>query len=490
MRTIETSSSRARRGTRAGRATLFLALLTLVGCATQKGVARPSEVKVGGPQVGQGKPVQPEISTRAKLLFEDAVKLAQAQERAGTWDYATLERKFQAAVNEDPDLAEAEYDLGVLAERQGKKAEAVAHYQAALRKKPTLKQAAENLAVIMQNDGNVQGAVQIYQKILERYPDDGSSRARLAEIYLQQGDHERAMEMAREALIREPKTLTAYKVMMRSNLERGQLSMARLVALRAQKLDDKDPELYFTVGQIFLKEKDRDHAIIQFNKALEVRPDYLPAHVELAKISMQNEDYAGAEEHIRHLLQADAKNAEAHVALGVAYKGMGQFDKALQEYEQAEKLDPELASVYLDKGVILARYKNAPEKGLELFKKYVALSGEVNSEAPVFKLIDETQDVLKKKEEERLALEEAARMEAEAKRQAEEQKKLEAEEAAAKKGATEQPKTEGSEGKKSEEKKVAAPAPAPAAKPAAPVAAPAKSSKSNDEPSDEPVDNL
>ena len=62
--------------------------------------------------------------------------------------------------------------------------------------------------------------------------------------------------------------------------------------------------------------------------------------------------------------------------------------------------------------------------------------------------------------------------------------------AAAKKGAAEQPKSEGSGGKKPEEKKVAAPAPAPAAKPAAPVAAPAKSSKSNDEPNDEPVDNL
>ena len=55
----------------------------------------------------------------AELSFEDALKAYDAQKKANAWDYVALERKFKAAVDEDPNLAEADYNLGVLAERQG-----------------------------------------------------------------------------------------------------------------------------------------------------------------------------------------------------------------------------------------------------------------------------------------------------------------------------------------------------------------------------------
>lgn len=481
-----------------------IAVLSLISsaCTASKENVRSGEVKVGGPQVTQGDGSaakdEPKISRRAQLLFEDAVQLSELQQKANKTDYPALEKKFEAALKEDSNLAEADYNLGVLKERQGKKQEAVAHYQSALRKKPTLKQAALNLAVMMQNDGDVGGAVEIYKKILASFPDDGSARARLAEIYLAQGDHDRAMQLAREALIREPKTLTAYKVMMRSNLDRGQLSMARLVALRAMKLDENDPELYYTVGQIFLKEKSREKAMLQFKRSVEVAPNFLPAHVVLAKMAMENEDYAGAEEHLRKILQADAKNAAAHVDLGVAYKGMGQFDKALQEYEVAEKLDPELPAIYLNKGVIIHRYKDGPEKGIELYKKYIALSGTVSSEAQVFKLIDEAQNVIKQKEDEQRAIAEAAKMEAEMKAAEEEAKRLEeqakrdaAKDQMAKDAAgaeTKPASADGSEKGKAEAKPASDKKPVEEKTPApAPKAAPKPAS---DEPGDEPADNF
>lgn len=479
-----------------------LVLLAAACTTTKEGATRTGEVKISGPKVAQGDgktgPQQPQISTRAKLLFEDAVKASEAQKKAGKYDFVSLERKFKAAFDEDPNLAEASYNLGVLAEMQGKKAEAVSHYQAALRKKPTLKQAAENLAVITQNEGNVQGAVQIYQQILESYPDDGSSRARLAEIYLQQGDHERAMQLAREALIREPKTLIAYKVMMRSSLERDQLSMARLVALRALKLDEADPEIYFAMGQINLKEGEREKALLQFKRAVEVRPDYLPAHNVLATMALANEDYSGAEEHLRRILQADSKNAAAHLNLGVAYKGMGQYDKALQEYEEAEKLNPDLGAIYLNKGIILAQHKGAPAQGLELYKKFVNLSGGsgvgVTSDHSVFKLIDQAQAAVQAEEEAKRAIAEAQRLEEEAKRQAE-REAAEAQLKAGDKGAQpvvaagggdaakkDEKKEESKDEAKKEEAKKPSPAPAPAPQPAKATA--------SDEPSDEPSDNL
>lgn len=469
-------------------AAFALSLLGSAACTTTQGTTRASDVNVGAPQVGSANGVaQPQISTRAKLLFEDAVKASEAQAKSGAWDYVSLEKKFRAAANEDPNLAEADYNLGVLAERQGKKQEAVQHYQTALSKKPTLKEAAENLAVIMQNDGNVRGAAEVYQKILASYPDDGSSRARLAEIFLSQGDHERAMQLSREALIREPRTIIAYKVMMRSNLERNQLAMARLVALRALKLDENDPEIYFTIGQILLKENETDKAMLQFKRAIQARADYIPAHVVLAKMAMQNQDYVGAEEHLRRILQSDGKNAEAHLNLGVAYKGMGDFDKAMVAYEAAEKLNPELPGIYLNKGIILGRHKNEPEKAIELYRKYISLKGgEAVADGTVIALKEEAEAVLKAREDEKRAIEEAKRMEAEMKEQQalEERQKRDAEKAKMAEEALKGGDTQPASGT---EKKTAAAADEPKAqqKRAAPAKQAAPAPKSSDEPEDD-----
>jgi tetratricopeptide (TPR) repeat protein len=185
------------------RAALFaLAALVVQGCKTTD---PGTGVKVDGPQVKRTNnnvaqtEEAPQISSKAKLLFEDAIKAFDAQKKTGQYDWATLEKKFRNAADADDKLAEATYNLGVIAERQGKTKEAVSLYKEALNKKPTLRQAAENLAVIAQNQGDEKGAVAIYENILATYPDDAGSRARLAEIHRRRGESGRALELAKEA---------------------------------------------------------------------------------------------------------------------------------------------------------------------------------------------------------------------------------------------------------------------------------------------------
>jgi tetratricopeptide (TPR) repeat protein len=408
-------------------------------------------------------PEPPPISNRAKLLFEDAVKAMEAQKKGKAVDYPSLERKFKAAMEADPNLAEADYNLGVISERQGKKDEAKNWYRSALKKKPSLRQASENLAVMAQNEGDVAGAVTLYQDVLKRYPDDAASRARLAEIYRQTGNHERALEFARGALMRDPQSTTALKVMMRSYLDRKQLALAKLVAVRAVKIDENDPELHHTVGLILQQEGDADGARLQFKRALEARGDYVPAHILLAQLALESEDYPGAEEHLRKILQADGKNAAAHLNLGIAYKGQGQYDKAMQEYDEAEKLDPKMAAVYLNRAIILHRAKDAPERAVELYKKYISMAGgdvALSAEAPVFKLLSEAQAIIQAKAEAKAAEEQAKQMEALQAQQQVELKKNEEQQ----KGATPAPTPAGNGAQDpaaSSDGKAPAPAPTP-----------------------------
>jgi tetratricopeptide (TPR) repeat protein len=277
-----------------------------------------------------------------------------------------------------------------------------------------------------------------------------------------------------------------------------QLSMARLVALRAMKIDEADPELYFTLAQILLDEKEVTKARLQFQKVLDVRPDFLPAHVELARLSMELEDYPAAEEHLRRILQANGKNAEAHLNLGVAYKSMGEYDKAMQEYDEAEKINSALPGLYLNRAVILHRYKDAPERAVELYKKYLLLAPEVAADPDnqVNALLKEAEQIVQAKAEGAKAEEEARKM---AEQQKQDEKNNPAQGPPGTPGAGEPPKEGGPAAKDAAapEPGAGATVPAKGAKPPPAAAPPPKADKPPEkpaknpgEPGDEPKDGL
>jgi len=440
------------------------ALAVAGGCVGPKAA---SNVDLSGPKVSE-QPVKTaaaeevKLSPRAQRSFEDAV--AKVNDPKGRPDSKTLELAFRRVVEEDGRFAEGWYNLGVACERQGKVDEAVAHYQRALSEKPTLRQAAENLAVITQNRGDVRGAVRIYHSILEVYADDAGARARLAEIYRQNGELDRALDLSREALMRDARTPSAYKVMMRVHSERRQYPAARLLAL---KLDESDPERHHVLGLARLEEGDPAAARALFKRAVEVAPGYLPSHVALARLALQEEQYPTAEAHLRRVLQADGKNAEVLVNLGLCLRGQGKPDEALAAYDEAEKVNPKLAALPFLRGVVLVDARGELEKGLALYRKFVERSGtELPADHPVYGRIQAVETAIVQAAEARRAEEEALRQAAE----------MEAADAAAKAAANPPPAAPATVPASGQQ------APAPEPVPESPRPAPAPPAPSPDEP--------
>jgi tetratricopeptide (TPR) repeat protein len=371
-------------------------------------------------------------NSRAMLLFEDATKAAEAQAKSGTRDDAALERRFEAVRQADPTFAEADYNLGVLAERQGKREQAYADYRSALQKKPSLKPAAEGLARLTRAQGDLPSAIAQWNDVAKAFPDDAESRAQLAELYRLTNDHDRAQDYARQALIRDPKSLGAYKTLLRSNLDRKQFAMAELVGVRALKISTTDPDLYLAIGDVQLGKGSVDKAAAQYQKALEANAGFVPARLALAHLALKEEDYTVAEKHLSRAVVDGGGTAEVHLDLGVAYRGLGQPDKALAEYDAAEKLQPRLAAIYLNRGIVLQRYKDAPEKSLELYKQYVALSGgesALPNDAPVIALRREAEQLVaaksqaKSQEQQAKTLDEAQKLQQQRLKDAEERAK-------------------------------------------------------------------
>lgn len=490
------------------RCALIAGLLAAAACTTTpSGPTGPIEVEGPGESGGGGA----EVSEGAKRRFDEAVAMYEQQRKTGTPDWEKLTGKFSQAVDADSDLAEAHFNLGVLAEKRGKVDEAVSHYKRAISAKPSLTAAYENLAVMMENAGRGDEAAEQYKKILERYPDDAGARARLASLVRESGDAERALELAREALLRDPKNLTAMKVQLRVYLDKGDLQLARLVALRASALDANDPELSFALGQILEKEGEPLAAQAQYKRTLTLRDDYGPARGKLVEMAVGSRNWPIAERELRKLLESRPRDADLHYSLGVVVRAQGKLDEALASYEKALALDPEKVAPIFATGVILHKYKDAPEKALESYERFTRHpTSNIPSDHPVFGYIQECRALIEAKKEAEIAAKQAeeeakvaeakakadaAAADAAAKAEADQKRKeaaAKALEEAAKAGAVDPNATLGGDSAKTPGVAPPAPAPAPEEKPAPAPApekaapAPAKPVKDPDEPTEEP----
>ncbi len=383
--------------------------------ATAKVAAKPGAAAPSAGDLGAGA-ADAAVPPRAQRLFEEAVRAEQEQKKLKVppdWPY--LDRKWRAVIDAADDLAEAHHNLGVALEGQGKLGEARAEYDRARELKPTLRQAAVNLGVLLEKQGDTRGAAQVYAQCVRDFPDDAVARARLARLYLASGQLDEAWRLAREALVREPRTVGAYKVLARVALQRNDLDLAKLVALRAQKLDSEDPELPFTVGQVLARQGDDAGAQVQFRKALALRDGFLPARYALLDGALRKQVWGVVAEHAAAILKLESSNAQVHLAQGLALRYTGKPDDALAAYGRAEKASGDrLAEVHLARGVLYARVKSECEPALVELKAYQSRAGPVLPEgSQVVKLQRECEAQL---EENRKAAEAAKQMQAEAAR--------------------------------------------------------------------------
>ncbi len=197
-----------------------------------------------------------------------------------------------------------------------------------------------------------------------------------------------------------------------------------------------------TLGLVELKRKNISPAITQFKKAVDMNPGFNEARLNLAALSLNNRDYKTAEENFRAVIQSQPKNYEASIGLGVALRGGKKIDDAEVQYNEAQKLDPSNPSSYFNLGLLYQEYKDGQKPTLQKAQGYYRQFLSHANQSTPSSLQKEAEKRIKDIDEIYVALEEAAKMQAEAEamqKKAEEQqkqmeeqmKKQEADEAAA-----------------------------------------------------------
>jgi tetratricopeptide (TPR) repeat protein len=148
---------------------------------------------------------------------------------------------------------------------------------------------------------------------------------------------------------------------------------AVLTLAQKQKAGQAHPVLWMLLGLVYDRTNREDQALAAYEKATQLKPDYLAALNNKGAIYLKRKRYADAIPVFEQIVQIDDASARGHTSLGAAYRGRSadmsgaQREQLLKRAEAELKLalskDGNYAPAYFDIGVL---YLDAdPFPGLE-----------------------------------------------------------------------------------------------------------------------------
>jgi len=228
--------------------------------------------------------------------------------------------------------------------------EAVAAFDEAIKRKPKFEQAWYARGLALQGQGKYRAAVASFDKATEINP-------RFYEAWRERGKALDWLQRYREALASldkainiNPKDSVLY--MLRGVLLQELERYAEAVEAYSQAIDIK-PHPFAYVGRGVARGNlgDDSGALADYNKAIEIKPDYAEAYNNRGVARRNLGDYSGALADYNKAIEIKPDYADAYYNRGVARRNLGDYSGALADYNKAIEIKPDYALAYVGRGV-------------------------------------------------------------------------------------------------------------------------------------------
>lgn len=318
------------------RRTLAAATLALTAACATSSQVKPTPVATAAPAPAPEPVPEPKKERDARELFAEAVAAFDAG------DYVRAEEGFREVVERAPQSLNAQFNLGIIAERQGRLADAQAAYEKIRFLEPGHVPTLLNLGRIYRVQEKYAEAISLYEAGLKvpGREHEPSLLNNLTVAYRLAGQHAQAEATARRVLARHPDDAEAYKNLALVYYDQGRYRLAELVLANARKLDEKDPGIHNNLGMIYLKLEDRARALAQFQEAVALDERFAPGYLNLGALALAWRDYAGAERSFSKAVELEPRSHEAWLYYAYALDGQKGRDakKGLAAGEAFEKV--------------------------------------------------------------------------------------------------------------------------------------------------------
>ncbi|MDJ0744159.1 MAG: tetratricopeptide repeat protein [Xenococcaceae cyanobacterium MO_167.B27] len=273
--------------------------------------------------------------------------LALAQALASQKQWQNASNRFRQALDLDSNLAVGYYHWGYVLSQMKKWQEAEECYSKAVELKPEYWEAYYQLGLIFQQDKKWQKAKYCYEKVTQFNKEFVSGYLQLALVYKKNQQYQLALKACHQAVEIAPES---------SPLEEQAIATYQEILDNFPQLT---PEIYYQFGKLLRKKSRFTDAIIAYEKAITINPNFRLAHIDLQYTSIAPEQLP---EHIDFYRQIVTKHPQVGIAwgnLGDALTQQNNIQEAITCYRKSCYLNatdtyPELAKLH---------WKEAKESG-------------------------------------------------------------------------------------------------------------------------------
>ena len=197
---------------------------------------------------------------------------------------------------------------GSLCQKEGQLEEAVFYYKQALNENPNLQQVHYNLGIVLYQQGDLLEAYQSYKKAIALQPDDVNGYYNLGLVLQNQGLFAEAIDSYQQVI--------------------------NLSKIENSNHHDSVVNSYNNWGCILLQENQTDAAISVFKKALLLKPDDFTIYNNIGQALLQKSQLDQGISYLEKSLKLEPLFTTAIHHLGKAYQTQGLHQEAVEYFQQ------------------------------------------------------------------------------------------------------------------------------------------------------------
>jgi predicted O-linked N-acetylglucosamine transferase (SPINDLY family) len=268
-------------------------------------------------------------------LFEKGLQLHQAGE------LPQAETIYRQVLDVDPDHADANQLLGVIANQTGNYETAAKLISKAIRKNPLVADYHSNLGNALKSLSRLDDAVDSYNKAIVMNPDLAVAHNNLGNTFQELGQPDKAVASYRKALQIAPDYAEAHSNLADTFRELGRLDDAVASCHKSLAINPDNAEAHGNLGAALQGLNRLDEAIASYHRAIAINPGLYVVENNLGCIlfKMGKLDEAVASYHKSLAINPDY--AVAYNNLGNVLKEQGKLDDAVASYRKALTIKPE-----------------------------------------------------------------------------------------------------------------------------------------------------
>ena len=198
-----------------------------------------------------------------------------------------------------------------------------------------------NLAAMFIRQDSLEAAINQYDSILNRHPDDSEALSQISSIYISKKDFPKALEASR----------------------------------KLYDLDSTDDRVTFTIASLYAELKNYPQADYYFGRAVTLNNDDPRYFTNWAYLQMNNRQYSKAITILQKGTNKHSRSADMWALLGSAYQQAGVDSSAIKALDNALELDATQISPYITLGYIYDSRGNF-NRALEVYNQALAIAPE------------------------------------------------------------------------------------------------------------------